>query len=133
MALQASAQTRPGYLLLTFQGTMGSQDVNTFLDRLLEECRKHRPPKVLADFRMVTGTLSTMDRYRMGKTFAERYLAGRQKDEFPPCTYAVLGNHPLIDPNVLGETVAVNRGGPVRTYTDLAQALAWLGVKGTDD
>lgn len=126
MALEASAQPKPGYLLLTFQGTMGSQDVDTFIDRLLEECGKHRPSKVLADFRTVTGTLSTMDRFRMGKTFAERYLAGRQEDQFPPCTYAVLGNQPLIDPTVLGETVAVNRGGPVRAFTDLAQALAWL-------
>jgi len=70
-----------------------------------------------------------MERLQLGLTAARKYLVERLLKKIPSCRYAIVGNHPLVDPKRFGETVAVNRGVNVRAFTEMKQALAWLEME----
>ena len=59
----------------------------------------------------------------------ERFnYASRIAEQFRGLKVAFVVNQPLRDPNLFGETVAVNRGGNIRVLATLAEAYEWLEV-----
>jgi hypothetical protein len=45
--------------------------------------------------------------------------------------FAYLGKIPMVDPNRLGERVAINHGVSAKVTEDPAEALMWLGLHPT--
>jgi hypothetical protein len=72
---------------------------------------------VLIDMRGAFGTLSDLDRYRIGMAAVHQDLKG---------PVAVVGQEPILDPRRFAEVVARNRGVNVRGFTDEPEARAWL-------
>ena len=70
-----------------------------------------------------------MERFTLATVFTAKYLKARMSKEVPSCLFAVVGSHPLVDLKKFEETVAKNRGTPVKTFTDMKEALMWLGVE----
>ena len=83
--------------------------------RLLAE--KERAGKILIDVRAYTGRLSVMQRLQIAVALAARLSK-----------YQVAGvmSETTVDPQRLGETMAVNRGAHTKVFTNLPEAQAWL-------
>ena len=119
-------ESQPQYLLLTMEGVWENARVPETSDRILDFCVQHKSTRVLIDMRKFDGNPSTLDRFQMATYFSMKYLKLILAGDLKPCRFAVIGNHPLVDPQRFEETVSVNKGLPVKTFTDLDQALAWL-------
>jgi len=84
------------------------------------EAIKQRPVKAaLIDLRGVTGGITFMDRYRLGK------MAGSYLRLVP---VAVVVNFEQMDKERIGLVVARNRGANIELFTDLPAAQAWLAT-----
>lgn len=117
---------QPNYLHISLEGEWDDEQVGETADGILALCEKHQAKKILFDVLGLTGNPSTMSRFYMSAQFAMKFLKARLAHRIPPCRFAVIGSHPLVDPNRFEETVALNNGLPVRTFTELDKALAWL-------
>lgn len=122
---------KEGYLHIALDGVWGRSSFAETADKILALCEKHQAHKVLMDVRGLNGTPTTLERFTMATVFTAKYLKARLTHRIPPCRFSVIGNHPIVDHNRFEETVAVNRGLPVRTFTDLEKALDWLEVEKT--
>jgi hypothetical protein len=119
---------QPNYLRISLEGQWDNHSIGETSDRILELCKKHQARRILFDVRGLEGNPSIMERFNMATQFSMRYLKARLTGNILPCRFAVIGKHPLVDPRRFEETVGVNNGLPVRTFTELEQALAWLEV-----
>lgn len=91
---------------------------------------EHHKDKILIDWRRLTGAVSDIDRYEMGRHVAEAYVSQR------PIRFvriAVVGSPPILSPTKLGETVARNRGAEGIVTSDIAEAREYLGISGPDE
>lgn len=133
-ALEQNSSTRyilkedpqPRYLRIILEGAWDNALIGEIADGILGLCVKHQTRKILCDMREFSGNPSVMARFHMATTFTMKYIRGRLSHRLPPCRFAVVGHHPLVDPNRFEETMAVNNGLPVKTFTDLEKAVAWL-------
>ncbi len=128
MGLDYKIELQSGYLLMTCEGHFEPSLIGEFTDRVIEACKNYQPSQFLVDYRHVEGEMSTLDRYNLGVIAAKKYLDEKLAGKISNCRFAFVGNHPLVDPKKFGETVAVNRGLNVKVFTEIKEALAWLGV-----
>lgn len=126
MALTVRSEMRENVLYIAIEGPFEFMALGPMYDAVMEDCSKHQSLKVLVDLRGVSGSLTIMDRFGMASLFASKYLAARVSGRIPACRFAVFGQPPLVDPKRFGETVAVNRGVPVKVFVEEAAALEWL-------
>jgi hypothetical protein len=99
----------------------------TFLE-MLEAVIKHRSRKVLFDGRGLTGEITMMERFYYG-TFIARAVVQSADPLLTRITrFAYVLEHPILDPQRYGETVAVNRGMNGKAFDNLEDALRWLDV-----
>ena len=95
---------------------------------ILEGLEQHKLTKVLVDGRQVLGNPEPLERFYYGKYVAEavaKAVNGR-KIEVPRFAYVL--KVPVLDPNRLGETVAINRGMRIKAFDNLKEGLWWLGI-----
>jgi hypothetical protein len=128
MSLAFKIENQTGYLLMIYEGFYQSSLAGEFTDQILETCKNHQPSKLLIDLRKVEGGMSTMDRFNLSVLAATKYFGAKLTGKIPSCVYAIVGNHPLVDPRRFEETVATNRGVDVKVFTEMKEALAWLKV-----
>jgi hypothetical protein len=126
MALNLKIQSLPHYLLMVYEGHFDGSCIEQLINEVLEACEKYKPVKLMADFRTVTGTMTTMERFELGSVFAVRYMGKRMAGKILSCQFAFVGSYPLIDPRRFGETVAKNRGINVMAFTDMDKGVKWL-------
>jgi hypothetical protein len=126
MALTFKIETQPGYLWMVYEGLYEPSLAGKFTDQILATCKSHQPRKLLIDLLKVEGKMTTMDRFNLSVMAAAKYFGAVFTKKIPSCRYAIVGNHPLVDPNKFEETVAVNQGINVRVFTEMKEALAWL-------
>lgn len=81
-------------------------------------CREAGHTKVLVDVSEMPGTMSTMDRFRLGVEGAAAFRKLAQ--------VAIYYQKQKMDK--FAETVGVNRGAVVRVFFDLEAARKWLGL-----
>jgi hypothetical protein len=129
MVLEYKVEPKNGYLLMTCTGTYEPSAAGEFTDQIVEACKIHRPAKFLIDLRQVEGDMTTMNRFELSVLAAAKYFANILTGQISKCRYAIVGNHPLVDPHKFEETVATNRGINVRTFTELKNACNWLEVE----
>ena len=110
----------PGFIRVVVIGSVHSSPILEFFTLVVDAARNADVSKILFDIRSVQGQLTTMERYNYGSLIA---------DQFRGLKVAIVVNQPLRDPNLFGETVAVNRGGNIRVFATLTEAYEWLKVK----
>ncbi len=123
-----TADPRKNYLRISLDGVSSNSHIAETSNQILEICSLHQATKILFDVRGLTGNMSTLHRFTMASVFAAKYVLARCTGKIPHSRFAVIGNAPIVDKGKFEENVAINRGLPVKTFTELAQALEWLDV-----
>ena len=77
----------------------------------------------LLDFSAADGTLATSERFNLAESAAAYFLS---KSRTVRPKIAIVGKPPLIDG--FGAMVASNRGLNAKAFSNVPQALAWLGI-----
>src|SRR5262245_22545017 len=117
----------PGLLRVTATGEFSLQEAEkTFLE-MLDAVARHKTEKILFDGRELQGEPDTFQRFFFGEFAAHavaRYV--REGGILPAPQFAYVLQKPILDPQRLGETVAVNRGMWVKAFAHLEDALRWL-------
>ena len=128
MTLKVDIEARQDYLYAAVSGEFTLRAAQAAYDRVVHAALPLAQTRILIDARGVSGNPQPDERYALGVYIAneQRLLAERR----PPIhvKVAVLGHQPVVDPQRLGETVAVNRGAKVKVSEQLDEALAWLGI-----
>jgi len=117
-----------GFLKVDVTGKFSLKEAKrTFLE-ILEAVAQHKMRKVLFDGRGLMGEPKTIERFYYGEFAAETVvkLVYRSLSFAPQFAYVL--EEPVLDPQRLGETVAVNRGMDVKAFDNLEDALGWLGI-----
>jgi hypothetical protein len=117
------------YLIVTLAGQLSVSEVFVLLTKVRDAATEKGLDKVLVDCWSVTGELSSLERYELGKTLAEHWVKG-----WPGLAkVAFVGTSPAIDG--FGALVASNRGFCLaKTFSELPKALDWLKFSsGTPD
>ena len=107
------------FLRVVYTGEAEAIPVQTLLTQVPNLARNADVKKILCDVRSVTAGLSMLERFDYACKVAE---------QFKGLKVAFVVNEPLRDPNLFGETVAVNRGGNIRVLATLEDADKWLKV-----
>ena len=118
-----------GFLKVGAVGEFSLEEATrTFLE-MLEAVAQHKVEKVLFDGRGLVGEPRTIERFYYG-TFAARTVAESiERGRFSRSPqFAYVLEEPVLDPQKLGETVAVNRGMFVKVFGNLPDALGWLRI-----
>lgn len=119
-------------LTVIYSGDFSLAEAESTFLRLLDTLAEHNLIKVLVDGLQLVGHPEMLERFYYGAFAADAVdrTVNRTKCSVP--TFAYVLEHPMLDPNRLGETVAVNRGMRVRAFDNVQQARWWLGLTGTD-
>jgi hypothetical protein len=108
-----------GFLLAKAAGRVSIEEVLRVFKYVIDTSTERGFDKILIDFLAVTGRLSDIDRYDIGKAMAE-YC--RNKSIHP--RVAVIGKPPIV--TGFGAKVASNRGLISATFSESQSALDWL-------
>lgn len=107
------------YLHITVTGENTKENVAAYLDRILEECRARRCEKVLIEERLSGPRLGFPDVFEIASQ-------GSMKAMGTIKSLAYVDVNALDDTMVFAETVAVNRALPVRVFSTVEEAEAWI-------
>jgi hypothetical protein len=117
-------ESRDDLLLATASGQMSLSAVLELHKQISDAAAERGFKKILFDCSAVTGEISVVERYQLGKTVAEHCL---QRSMSPGI--AVVGKPPTIDGLVA--RVAWNRGIFVETFSERQAAMRWLNGFGS--
>lgn len=118
MNLKLKILTKPDYLFVNFTGAGDLEEVSQQFNLLADRCLEAKKTRLLVDI----SKLQTVPE------FSERYRAGERAVVFAHngIRVALVGRREHVDPKLLGELVARNRGVDGRVFTDPAAAKKWL-------
>ena len=119
--MEAALTSHEDFLLATAVGRVSFEELLRVFKNVVDTATERGLQKILMDFSAVTGELSSIDLYEIGKTMAEHCKA---RSIHPKV--AVVGNPPLV--TGFGAQVASNRGLVSMTFSETEPALKWLGV-----
>jgi hypothetical protein len=111
-------QSRDDFLLVTAAGRASLGRAVELYKLLVDEAAARGVNSVLLDGSAITGGLSTMEQYQLGKTIAD-YCLSRS----PTLKVAVIRKPPV---DGFGAQVARNRGFIVEVFSEREEALSWL-------
>ena len=132
MTLSIQIRAEPALLYVTVNGPFTLIEAQKHLLTTLAAVDPQSSGKVLIDGRQVTGNPKDIERFFYGEFAAGAVARYRTQDGVrhePQFAYVL--HEPMLDPNRLGETVALNRGMWIKAFDDLEEALEWLGVDRT--
>jgi hypothetical protein len=128
MQLALSTRADTGMLLATYRGTFDLREAKKTFLQILDALEQRNARKVVVDGRALTGQLSPSERFAYGEFVAKEVNAQRSRIAGYAPQFAYVLNPPVLDPERLGENVAVNRGMHVKAFDNLDDALDWLGI-----
>lgn len=108
-------------------GEFDVADARQVLAAAIEAALSHQHRKILVDCRQVTGAPNTLQRFELAESVTRFY---HQERGAVVIRVAIVGVEPLVDPDRFGQTVAQNRGLPVKITTRMEEALSWLEIAG---
>ncbi len=111
-------ENKGNYLSVKYSEPYQLESFIALIKEVAETCRAQNCTNVLVDARRMPGKIGTMDRFQVGVAGAEAFR-GLAK-------VAVV--YRKEEMNWFAETVGVNRGARVRVFSDLSQAVNWLGI-----
>jgi hypothetical protein len=132
MPLTTRIELRKGYVEVRIEGEFDFQSSISVNDAILSSIEKYQATKIFVDFRKVTGDLAPLERFQYAENFAKKYLELLRAGRIKRAQLVFLGNYPQLDPGRLDETVAVNRGVPIRSTEDPKEVWEWLGIDPED-
>lgn len=110
-------QINDKYYEFILEGEFNAENVNQQITQIAEICKKNRINKIMAVLTELSGDISTVDRYSIGKHGASYYLGVK---------VAVILREDQFKEDLLAETVARNRGLNVKDFTSRVNAEKWL-------
>lgn len=114
-----SVEVRPLYLIIRAEGTL-TASVDRKLDlQTAEACRVHKRSRVLVDISRMTGAPTTLEDYDAASTLDKRWRDVVERA-------AILDSPEFATENHFFETVALNRGYIIKTFTREDHAIEWL-------
>jgi hypothetical protein len=125
MKLQYEIRQAADHTWVDVVGEFDLVESKQMLAAVIDAAVAHNQNKVLLDCREVKGTPSTFERLELADSVARLY---HQERCGAILRFAIVGVEPMVDPDRFGQTVAQNRGLPIRITTDMQEALAWLGI-----
>lgn len=111
-------ENRGGYLVVEVTEPYSLKMMKSVIQQIADTCGEEDLDKVLVDLRTIDETISIMDRYEIGVRVAK--IIG------PKIKVAGVAQKALI--NRMAETVTVNRYGKLKVFSDMEEAMEWLGV-----
>ena len=112
---------RPGYLHAIVTGPNTRENVEAYLGEILRECQERRCSRVLIEERLDGPRLGPVDVFDIAAG-GSSHIGGLLQ------AIAYVDVYGVPDTMKLAETVAVNRGAPVRIFVTVADAEKWLAV-----
>jgi hypothetical protein len=128
MEVALNTRADAGLLYATLSGAFSLEEAQRTFLQILAGLEQHRLPKVVVDGRPVSGEPSPAERFLYGEFVANEVSKQCSRMEWNHPQFAYLLIPPVGDPQRLGENAAVNRGMFVKTFENLDDALAWLGI-----
>ena len=118
MDYRISFERHPEYLHATITGANTAENVAGYLSDIIDECRRTECYRILVDEQLTGPRLEASDVFEIASTGAIKALG-----IFQAVAY--------VDPQMgdmadFAETVAINRGMPVKIFTSVEQARKWL-------
>jgi hypothetical protein len=132
LAVTLKADPNRKLLWVSYSGEFSLAEAELTFHEILGGLEQHKLNKVLVDGRQILGSPEPLERFYYGKYVAEAVAkaVNASKIEVPRLAYVL--TEPALDPNRLGETVAINRGMRVKAFDDLKAGLWWLGIEADD-
>ena len=119
MKFEVAFQSRRRYLHAVVTGANSRENVAGYLEAILNECLSRRITRVLIEERLEGPRLGMVDVFDIAAEGSGR-IAGMFESIAFVDVYAVGGTMKFA------ETVALNRGAPLRVFATVAEAREWL-------
>jgi len=113
-------------LMVCAMGEFSLEEAKRIFLEMMEAVALHATKRVLLDGRTITGNPQTIERFFYSEFAAFTVAQYRERGVAPATPFAYVLREPVLDPQKFGETVAVNRGMPVKVFDSLGEALKWL-------
>ncbi len=117
---QLSASVRDGITVVVITGRAGKSTVQEAAGRILAMVREKNVKELLIDIRAFKGQRSYTDTYFRVRRYSHDFVSPR---------VAFVDTEENAEFRAFHETTARNAGLPVRCFTDIEAAMAWLKSK----
>ena len=118
MSVTVSIKKEDDYLIVEYSGKYEG-DINSLkMDEVKKICQQHKISHVLVDASKCKLNVTSVDKYRLGKSIADMFIAPQR-----------IKIASLVSPDeydVFVTLVATNRGASYDIFTDKNKALEWL-------
>ena len=121
--IQLTIAPQDDFLLAKGVGRVSTKELLRILTTVIDRSTEQGFDKILLDFSAVTGKVSVMNLYAVGRAMAEYCVS---KSIHPKL--AVIGRPPTV--TGFGAEVASNRGLTSKTFSESQPALNWLRAFG---
>ena|SRR5579863_2703891 len=121
--MEVKFDSRTDCVFVTITGPMPPEGLLSVFYKIIDTAIERGLALILLDFSALDGTLTASERFNLGED-AAAYFLNKSRTIRPKI--AVVGKAPLIDG--FGAMVASNRGINAKTFSDVPQALDWLGI-----
>ena len=123
MGIDVTMEVKSGYLLVSCHGEFAGSGLLEIHRQALDRAKQEGLRAILVDATRLEQRVAptTIARFGLGKA-----LAALQRDRGSWIPVAFVGKEPLIDPQRLGETAAINRGGRARVFDSVEDAEDWI-------
>jgi hypothetical protein len=129
MTVAVSMIPMASHLHVDMTGTVDIKSLHDCFREILKTAVQNKLKKVFIDFQCLKGDISNSDRFFLGE-FLSNLI--QKNIEYLQIRISAAGAVPLITPERLGETVALNRGVNLHISTSVEEAMEWL-YKSTDN
>lgn len=122
MDIDYQTEVKDSHVQLSCRGTYSNEVMYSVYESALEIATRENLKAVLIDIRAMDGkTPTTMECYEHGVTVSKIQLRHSTR-----VLIVVVGKEPIMDAQRHCETVATNRGGFGKAFTDIDAATTWL-------
>ncbi len=121
--MEVKFDSRTDCVFATITGPMAPDGLLPVFYKIIDTAIERGLGPILIDFSAIDGTLATSERFNLAESAAAYFLS---KSRTIRPRIAIVGKAPLIDG--FGAMVASNRGINAKAFSDVPQALDWLGV-----
>ncbi len=127
MGLEVKIECKKSFILATYSGAFDLKDALTMFKEALTASFEKNMPKILIDYRKITGPLSGIDRFRYAEETTKYWREFIRSEKIKTPRIAYLGKQPIVDPERFGDLVAKNRGAfNFKTFEDISKAKEWF-------
>jgi hypothetical protein len=128
MSMRQEMRPDGDLLMVCAMGEFSLGEAKQIFLEMMEAVALHATKRVLLDGRTITGNPRTIERFFYGEFAAQTVAQHRTQTPSAATRFAYVLSEPVLDPQKFGETVAINRGMPVKVFDSLEEAIHWLAT-----